>query len=93
MSIGMLRGKSQPGSVVTQPGDLVSVRDNVPVFVMPSAKGKKAKTAIVVLTQSMGGMIPGTNLDWSKHPGDVVKMLAEEATRFVDRGYATYLPE
>ena len=92
MSLGMLRGKSQPGSVVSQPGDLVSVRDNVPVFVMPTARGKK-KTRRVVLTQSMCGSDPKNNVGWVKNPGDVVEMLADEAERYVERGYASYLPE
>ena len=92
MSLGLLKGKSHPGSVVNQPGELVSVRENVPVYVMYTARGKK-KTRRVVLATSMGGSIPNTNMIWTKKPGDVVEMLADEAERFVDRGYASYLPE
>ena len=92
MSLGLLKGRSQPGSVVGQPGELVTVHENVPIFRMYNI-GKKSKTRRVVLISSMGGDIPGTHGTWAKGPGDVVEMLAEEATRFVDRGYATYLPE
>ena len=95
MSIGLLKGRSLPGSIVSQPGeDLVSVQHNIAVFSMPNAKGEKKKNLRrVVLSQSMGGTFPNRNTTFEKHPGDVVEMLAEEAARFVERGYAVYLPE
>lgn len=98
MSIGLLRGRSQPGSVVTQPG---SVLQSVTVIDSPQSRGVK-KTIVVKLRSSMTGHIttPGGTFDATGKPnlsivgrydykvGQLVRFPKDEAEVMIERSMA-----
>ena len=98
MSIGLLRGRSQPGSVVTQPG---SVLQSIAVVDSPQCRGAK-KTIVIELRTSLSGHVTepdGTFDDNGKpnlglvgqyqfHVGQLVRFPADEAKRLIAKSFA-----
>ena len=104
MSLGLLKGRSQPGSIVTQPG---SVLQRVTVVDSPQSRGVR-KTVVVQMLSTMAGHITqrdGTTDEETGKPnlqlvgsynftiGQLVRFPKDEAERLIVKGIAKAVAE
>lgn len=92
MSLGLLKGRSPPGSVVSQPG---SVLQRITVIDSPQCRGAR-KTIVLKMRTSMAGHVT-PNLrrigEYEFHIGQLVRFPADEAKRLIAKSFAVAVDE